>query len=144
MDLDADAREYVHQTVTSAVDPTGVLEFKIDATWYAMTWEGASVLAGGLYTRTGRLLIAGHLADPTGAAAVLTSGGHPTKWRMLENPQIIASPAITIVVRGGLASPADPSAVDLLLVALAASVAQATAAQAGAIGTSVALSLGGV
>lgn len=102
MRVDPADREYATLDVTLDTDPTGSIEMLIDDTWTTMTWVAASVTnTDGTFSRSARLLVAGPDVDPASNPAgtvVLALGSHPTKWRLTDDPELLARPGDVITV----------------------------------------------
>lgn len=97
MRFDAGTRTRILAAMTLDFDPTGsTVEIRVDSTWYAATWQGAPVSAGGKWTQTARTT--GYFAGPEvsvpAGAVVLTATPTPrhlTQTRVTSGSDIIVA-----------------------------------------------------
>lgn len=101
--LDDDARLYLYADLTLSVDPTGsTVQLEVDATKYAMTWQGTPVAASGVWKQTARTTakFIGSAVTVTSSDVQLTSGRHPTQALVtMADGQVIPGSSVPLDVR---------------------------------------------
>lgn len=93
MNLSRHGREYLELTLTTTPPIAGGWEASFDA---GATWAAGEEVAD--QDDRYRWLLAGDLADPTGAVAVLGEGLHGVVVRATSNPEIVARSSGNVAV----------------------------------------------
>lgn len=90
--IDDDAKLYLWFDATLTFDPAGsTVELEVDATRYAMTWQGSPTVVGSTWTQTARStqMFAGSNAGSVGSPVALTAGRHQAQPIVTTGGQVV-------------------------------------------------------